>query len=115
MKIETDSGHSLPLNRETIHLNSSQRLKRAAQGAGTYFGLAIVSVFIPVFHFILVPLFVILSITVGISRYRKLKYLNLTDTICPVCSNKLKETALYFNEEPIRLFCYECRNQLRIK
>lgn len=115
MNIQTDAGHSSPLPGQVIRLNTSQRIKRSLKGSGLFFGLAIASVFIPVFHFVLVPLFLILSIVVGFSRFKKINYIDMTNVRCPSCQHPLKESALYFNDEPQRLYCYECRNQLRIK
>ncbi len=115
MNIVTDSGHSRPLKNKIVELTSSQRLKRSFKAAGIYLGLALGSVFIPVFHFILVPLFLTLALWAVVSHYKDTRFIDLTDSSCPSCQQALKESAVYFKDQPSRLYCYQCRTQLWIR
>lgn len=92
----------------------SERSTRAAKKAGMFFGLAVVSVFIPVMHFFLVPLFLILTAYFGFKSFKDTKSVDLTAITCPVCNHDLKEGEMFFSEDFVRLYCYQCQTQLKV-
>lgn len=112
MKIESGADKSITLNRQIILLSAKERIKRSFKSAVLYFGLSVVSILIPVLHFVLVPLFLGLTVFMGISHFKNNKQVDLSDVNCPVCGKKLKESTVYFHGESVRLYCYECRNHL---
>lgn len=114
MKIVSNTGKALPLVQQAILLTFYQRLKYALKGASVYFLIALATVFIPVLHFLLVPLFLIISVVTGILRFGKTKSIDLTNTNCPICSSDLKIAVLYFHQENLSLNCEECRSQFKL-
>lgn len=114
MKIESGAGKSIILKKRIIFLNTKERINRSFKNAGLYFVLSVVSILIPVLHFVLVPLFLGLTVFVGVSQFKNNKQIDLSDVNCPVCDNKLKESTVYFHRESVRLYCYECRNHLLV-
>ena len=63
----------------------AERLRRTAAGVGLCAGLALVSLFIPVAHFILVPTFVGAGIAVAVVRAREDTRLLRVHGTCPRC------------------------------
>jgi hypothetical protein len=66
--------------------SSAERLRRTAAGFGLCAGLALVGLFIPVAHFILVPTFVGAGIAVAIVRAREDTRLLRVHGVCPRCA-----------------------------
>ena len=65
-----------------------QRLARTLGGLGMFWGLAVLSVFIPVAHFVLVPTFVVAGIVMAIKRAREDRRLILVRGACPRCGTE---------------------------
>ena len=114
MKIEDASGKSLPISEEPVVLTLDQRLIRAGKAAGFGFLMALAAVFVPVFHFILVPSFLVLSVFLGWCSFKQTGRIGLAGDCCPICDKPLREKEIFFSGTEIRLFCFECRTQLRI-
>ena len=74
-------------------LTPSQRFAESAKNSGIFLGLATVSIFIPVMHFILVPAFLVFSVVWGIRAYGN--------------KNRLKE--------PLEIKCLSCGEVVRVK
>jgi hypothetical protein len=64
----------------------AERLRRTAAGSGLCASLAVVSLFIPVAHFILVPTFIGAAIAVAIVRAREDTRLLRVHGVCPRCA-----------------------------
>src|ERR1700737_3050655 len=62
-----------------------QRVARTLGGLGMFWGLAVLSVFIPVAHFILVPTFLVAGIVMAIKRSREDRRLLRVRGACPRC------------------------------
>ena len=114
MKIQSGSGHERVLTNEIRKLTTAERTKRGIKSGGAFFGLAVLSIFIPVLHFFLVPTFLLLSVYYSVTKIRNENCLSLHDVTCPVCNKNLKETELFFTGDELRLYCYECQTQLKI-
>lgn len=87
---------------------------RTQRGLKTFAKLlfsALVSVFIPVMHFLLVPGFLISSFVYGFRKYKEIYLIDLGGFDCPSCGTKFKEqrVSLREDETSTRLFCYSCR------
>jgi hypothetical protein len=88
-------------------LGASDRLKLSSRKFALFFALAVVSIFIPVLHFILVPLFFLLSIVFGIKAYSTRYRLKLDGANgCLQCGQSLKNEFLM--DESLRLKCERC-------
>jgi hypothetical protein len=68
-----------------LQQSPGQRLARIAAGLGLFWGLALVGLFIPVAHFILVPTFVVAGIAMAVVRAREDKRLLKVRGVCPRC------------------------------
>jgi hypothetical protein len=68
-----------------LQQSPGQRLARTAAGLGLFWGLALVGLFIPVAHFILVPTFVVAGIAMAVVRAREDKRLLKVRGVCPRC------------------------------
>src|SRR5438045_1529437 len=67
------------------NLTSEQRLKKTAKFSGAFFGLAVVSVFLPIAHFVLVPGFLLTSLIGGIRTWYKDVHIKSASIRCPGC------------------------------
>lgn len=92
---------------ELLKLTPSERLNVSIKKFGFLLALAIGSVFIPVLHFFLVPLFLILSLVLGFKAYAtqyRLRFAN--ETNCIECQKPLKTEVML--DESLRLKCNHC-------
>jgi hypothetical protein len=61
------------------------RFGRVLGGLGLFWGLALVSVFVPVAHFLLVPTFAVAGVVMAVKRAREDRRLVLLRGTCPRC------------------------------
>ncbi len=101
----------------TLHYqvySKQEQMGRAWKALGLFWGLAVVTVFIPIAHFFLVPGFLIAGPIVAYSRYRAVEAVERASGECPTCheemsvsleaSDKLpKWTYCSANNDPIQL------------
>ncbi len=91
-----------------------ERLVRALAGLGMFWGLALLGLFIPVAHFILVPTFLTAGLVVAIKRAREDKRLISVRGACPRCSVE-QEFKVGGRLTADRTFdCPSCHNHLRL-
>ncbi len=83
------------------------RLKFAFKKFALFFSLAVLSIAVPVFHFVLVPLFLVISIGVFFKTL-KLKYEMITDQSlhCLECNTELKFKKA--EDQDFRCECSKC-------
>ena len=82
----TAFGHEpCPVTAVVVEQPPGTRAGRVLAGLGTFWGLGLVSVFIPVAHFILVPTFVVAGIVMAVKRGREDHRLVLLRGACPRC------------------------------
>ena len=82
----TAFGHQpSPARALIVEQTPGQRFARTLGGLGMFWGLALVSVFIPVAHFVLVPTFVVAGIVMAIKRAREDRRLLWVRGACPRC------------------------------
>lgn len=92
---------------ELIKLRTDERFKIALQKFALFFALAIASIFIPVFHFVLVPAFLLISVVMGIKAYKIQYRLQIhKECLCVQCQAPLKTEFLL--DEQRRLRCGNC-------
>lgn len=110
-------GHPLPdINIVSYEYSYKERLTRSLKTFFIWFGITIVSVLIPVLHFIVVPLFLILSFYFTYRKVNEEISVDLRDIKCPSCKKNLSSTikGLRKKEVDLRLFCYDCRKNLSL-
>ena len=74
----------------TVNIYSkSERLKRAGKILGICWGLALVTLFIPLAHFILVPSFLLAGPIMAFMRYRVLESVEAAQGKCPTCKQDI--------------------------
>lgn len=71
------------------HWERSARLLRAAKRWGALWGLAILSILVPVAHFVLVPGFLIAGPVAALARYRQTSEILGGEGACPACGVSL--------------------------
>ncbi len=92
-----------------------ERMRRATIGWGACWGLAIVAVFIPLLHFILVPALVIAGPLVGRARWReKATVFNVRGT-CPGCGKSQSVDLKQPAGESMPWRCPECGRPLVLR
>jgi len=105
--LSNDQTKFLQPSAELTQLNKSDRLKQSLRKFALFFVLAIVSIFIPVLHFFLVPLFLFLSILFAVKAYSTMYRLKLQDACnCIHCQAPIKSEILL--GENMRFKCDKC-------
>jgi len=95
-------------------LSGEARLGRAAARLGLCWGLAVVAVFIPVAHFVLVPSMVAAGIVTGVVAFRQRDRLLQVAGACPRCGVR-QRFAPGGAFHPGRTFdCPRCRHALTV-
>ena len=74
-----------PATATVVEQPPGARLARVLGGLGMFWGLALVSVFIPVAHFLLVPTFTVAGIVMAVKRAREDRRLVVLRGTCPRC------------------------------
>jgi hypothetical protein len=92
----------------------SARTLRAVTRLGILWGLAVLSVLLPVVHFVLVPALLITGPISALARYRQRSGVLGGEGTCPACSAPL-EIAAGADEWPIDEVCKSCGAQVRVE
>jgi DNA-directed RNA polymerase subunit RPC12/RpoP len=94
------------------HVFSQQeRTKRSLVRFFSFIALAVASILIPVFHFVLVPLFLILAPFLSYKTYKEEVVLESCSLPCPEC----KQTASFAKTSgqwPLHNNCPHCRHRI---
>lgn len=88
------------------NVERSERLKNGLKKFLFFFVLGVFSILIPVLHFVLVPLFVVLSVVMGYQGYKMKHRIVTLDCLCANCGKLLKESYLVSSE--LRFRCENC-------
>lgn len=105
--LSSDKDKFLDFSVDLIKLKKSERLKVCIKKFSLFFLLAAASVFIPVLHFFLVPVFLIISFYVGFKAYLTQYHLKLPSGCrCIECQKPLK--ADFLLDEDLRIKCESC-------
>lgn len=94
-------------------LSETEKLIKALKKLGLFWGLALVSVLIPVFHFILVPLFLTLGIYFALQSHKSQGQVLSGETRCPHCQSEIhiKPCELRW---PLTEICQTCVRVVRM-
>jgi len=95
-----------------VQLTMAERATRALTGLGACWGLAVLAVFIPVAHFVLVPTLLMAGIVVGVRRLREDHILTHVHGACPRCGLEQDFQKSGGSRGRWTLDCAGCRNQL---
>lgn len=104
---------SLPI----IKYSSRERIHRGLKTFFIFFFAGILSIFIPVLHFILVPTLLISSIFLALKKYSEDLQIDLSQYKCPSCGNHFSKSSLSTKSttEHIRWRCFHCQKNITLK
>lgn len=90
LKLETEvdgvTTHGFAIRRD---LSKQERFSRAAKMFGIFFGVALLTVFVPVLHFVLPPLFLIVGMVFFWTTYLETGEVLEGEYTCPNCKHKM--------------------------
>ena len=95
-------------------VSRARRMKKALGKFALFLGLAILSIFIQVAHFVLVPTFLLLSFVFAWIEFGKRYYVKADNVPCIHCK-KTFSIEDSFSETSVRVSCGECGVQNSIK
>ncbi len=111
--VRTNAFKATPLEATVVQCLRGELVSKAIKTLFSFWGIAVLCVFIPVLHFFLVPLFLIIGIFFSI---RTLKYkftIRVGSFLCPECSKHNSIKNLWFAAEA-RFRCAHCAAQIVI-
>jgi hypothetical protein len=99
----------------TIHtFDREQRVRRALAGLGRWWGVALLSVFIPVAHFVLVPSFLIYGVWQSVQRLGTVELATDARGRCPDCGAEQALELAPRWRAPQPVTCRQCHRGLRL-
>lgn len=112
--IKLDDGTLFNVSIPVTHLSQPERFRKSMKTFGVVFGAAVVSILIPVFHFVLVPALLIASVAAAVRQYNKVYLFDMFQVKCPQCQEDLKERLITAKENKISIYCFNCRRTLSV-
>lgn len=99
---------------EVEYFSPRQRTQVAVKKLFLFWGIALVSVLIPIFHFVTVPLFFGLGLFFAYRSYQSQGQVLTGETTCPHCQNKviIQKAELQW---PLSEICQNCARVVRIE
>lgn len=98
---------------EIHNFNTKERLKRALKWFSICFAAALISLFIPLAHFVLVPIFLLSSLIVPFYVYSIESLVIGGKGSCPNCKSDLS-IEKGFNKWPLQDLCTHCKSNVEI-
>lgn len=111
--ITNNQGQTEKIEVEIIHLSARARFVKSLQLFFGFLFLATVSIFIPVMHFVLVPVLVLTAIIVPILNLNKDRAITAQKIPCPKCRAGIAFKPKAFTSE-VKNFCTSCHSQVKI-
>ena len=111
MKIITNDFKEALFQGEIRECQKKEKLVAAVKKLITFWGLALISIFIPVLHFVLVPLFILVGIGFFFVQFQKTHLIHRLSFKCPDCDQENRIEKMYF-KETVRFRCEACSAQL---
>jgi hypothetical protein len=96
-----------------IFWDQKERMKRALKAGGIFFGLAIVCIFLPLVHFVLVPLFLLATPLVATYIYGQTQIIVGGEGVCPECQAPF-EVAGTSRDLPLDDLCGKCHKTVKV-
>jgi hypothetical protein len=101
---------------EVDELRAGRRVARALKGFGAWFLAAVVSVFIPVAHFVLVPACLVGAVSVLVLRLRARSLVVRAHGVCPDCGVEQDLDVLGpWRGQPRAVSCHACHRGLELR
>ena len=91
------------------------RVRRALFGFAACWGAAILAVFLPLLHFILVPSLLVAGPLVALSQLKQRVTILDVDGPCPACGAPIREKLNSDARMPMNLRCESCRRALTVR
>lgn len=113
--VSDQSAHSLAGVLYKTHFNTRERLLRAVSVVFISWGVALITVLVPIAHFILVPFFFILGPVLGWLRFRQEILTVGVKTCCPGCHQMAVISMEGVTKLPAHVYCPLCDKPLIIK
>lgn len=109
-------GHpDAPVRLDEVAWTHAQRAQRAAKALGLCWGAAIVAVFLPLLHFVLVPALLIAGPVAALVRYREQRSVLGFDGACPACGAALVERRALPSHDEVAIRCDACGRGLVLR
>lgn len=117
VQIRFDDSSNEPSNLQIINFSLGERIERSLKIFGVLFALAVFSIVIPIFHFILVPGFLLAAFIFTFIRFKEISYIDLTKFNCPKCSCPIDEKVIYLKKNSLfaKIYCFSCRINMRLQ
>ena len=96
------------------HFTSGERTGQALKVLLVCLLLAVVTAFIPIAHFFLVPLFVIAGPVMAFNKYKVDSILEKAEGRCPECSQEVDIVLEPGDKIPKRCYCPSCNKPLQL-
>lgn len=109
-----DLGKETRADVEVVHLSVGQRAVEALKTFGMFFGGAVVCVFIPVLHFVLVPTALLVGFIMAYRKFFQLEFVKSGTLTCPGCKHQFPVVQGVFNW-PKREGCPSCDLDLMLE
>lgn len=110
-------GNDGAVGRGELHtsvLTSGDRFKRTARGVAITLGFGVLAVFIPVFHWVLVPIFLVAVPVVGVYMYRTRTLVEKGVGECPACRQRVTLDLAPQTRIPHWGYCPACNTPLQL-
>lgn len=98
------------------HFTLKVRFKRCLKTFSVFLCVSVLSVLIPVLHFFLVPVFLMLSFFLSYRKFMEVLSVELTRVSCPKCKTNFKDSTMGLRENDlvVRLRCDQCGKNLTL-
>lgn len=114
MVIANQSGEKIIYpDQKLLPVHFSKRLKKTLITFAKSAGLTFVFSFIPIFHFVLVPVGILATFWSTLSAWRRFYVFEQLELHCPTCDQK-SSLPVSGQDLPLRTFCIHCRNMIYI-
>ncbi len=98
----------------TRTFSSGERMGRAGKILGICWLLAVVTAFIPIAHFVLVPLFLIAGPVLAVMKYKTETVMEKAHGVCPECTQTVDIELDPGDKLPKRTYCPACNKPLQL-
>lgn len=112
--LNNDGSKSNAATLHTIHYDQTDCLKRALMRLGLFWLLSIVSIFIIIAHWVLVPGFFIAGPVVAVMTYKTKQAAEKCTGQCPSCDEQITVKMEAKDTLPKWTYCPSCNNPLHI-
>lgn len=111
VKSRADLDKTTQANVQIVTLTKGGRLIRGLKALGICWAIAIFCILIPILHFVLVPLFLLIGALMFMQQWGQQYYFVSGSILCPSCQTEIKPKAGAF-DWPKREICHNCRADL---